>query len=219
MVAGHSLIALLLAALETGSRLDVMPLSEIRRNMEIGWMTGEPGDTQILRVLEAADQLFTHQARSIHDAYVREGAVEIPIDVELASESIRQNPPWTDRFLDLAQRLRSNGEVGRTLPQTAELAVFDAMLGDSNWEAAAFDRLFTIQHRQLLGVAVETLEAVVGEQVVKGLNGMLDLPYDRSGSLVPERSTPYQSRGSRKTRRVPVGEQEKPPVQQELLDQ
>jgi hypothetical protein len=193
LVASHALLALVLAAIRAGARLDEIPTSELRRLVEVGLQTGNPNDVQVLRTLELADALLRTQVESLHAAYVEAGAQRLPFEVESARDAVAQVPPWVDRFIDLAERFRANGATARELPQTLELACFDALCGDGHWKANAFSHLFTQEHRQLLGVALTTFAAIVGDELTDRVRSVLDLPFDRSAPVLPDRRTAYDS--------------------------
>lgn len=193
VVTGHGLVALLFAALRMAADLDATPSSEVRRRLEVGWVTGDPADTQVIKVLQAADDFFAHQASKIHEVYVAEGAQRLKLPFESAKDSILDAPLWGDRLMDLAERFRDTSAVARELPQTVELGVFDALLGDSNWKAEAFDTLFSLEHKQLLVATLQLYEEMVGSEAAKYINGLTDLPFDRSSPRLSDRTMPFEA--------------------------
>ena len=57
----------------------------------------------------------------------------------------------------------------------------------------AFDHLFTVEHRQLLRVALNTLEAVTSPELSQSLSPLLDLDFSRIPATPSERRTSYDS--------------------------
>jgi hypothetical protein len=101
---------------------------------------------------------------------------------------VSEPPGWLPRYLDLLLELRGNPAIGRDLLQTAELACFDAIVGDSNYLSTAFDHLFTAEHRQLLRVAVRTLREIIGLSLADSLGSeMAKVQFDRQAPAVPDR--------------------------------
>jgi len=192
IVAGHGLVALLFATIRMAADLDASPSGEVRRRLEVGWTTGDPADTQVIKVLQAADDFYAHQVSRVHEAYVDEGAKRLRLSLESASDSILDLPPWSDRLMDLAERFRDSSTVARELPQTVELGVFDALVGDSNWKAEAFDSLFSLEHKQLLVATLQLYEDLAGHDVAKYISGLTDLPFDRSAPRMSDRTTPFE---------------------------
>jgi hypothetical protein len=192
ILASHALIALVLSALRSASRLDFTPSTELRNEIETGLITGDPTDVQILRVLSVADAFFRAQADSLHQAYVEAGTERLPVPFQSARDHVAQPPLWIDRYIDLCERFRGNPMVARQLPQTLELSCFDALLGDGNWKAQAFDHLFTAEHRQLIAVTLDTFQQVVGNLALN-VRPLLDIPFDRSPLPLPDRRTPFSS--------------------------
>lgn len=191
VVGGHGFVALLYATIRMAAELDATPSSEVRRRLEVGWMTGDPADVQVIKVLGAADDFFTHQVSRVHDAYVDKGAKRLKLPFESASESILDVPPWGDRLMDLAERFRDASAVARELPQTVELGVFDALVGDSNWKAEAFDSLFSLEHKQLLVSALQLYQDIAGDEAASYVSGLTDLPFDRSAPRLSDRTVPF----------------------------
>jgi hypothetical protein len=192
VVAGHGLVALIFATIRMAADLDATPASEVRRRLEVGWMTGDPADTQVVKVLRAADDFFAHQVSTVHQAYVDAGAKRLKLPIESVADSILDVPSWSDRLMDLAERFRDSSAVARELPLTVELGVFDALAGDSNWKAEAFDSLFSLEHKQLLVATLQLYESIAGEHVVRYLQDLIDLPFDRSAPRLSERRTPFE---------------------------
>jgi hypothetical protein len=83
---------------------------------------------------------------------------------------------------------------GRDLLQTAELGVFEALVGGDAWQAPAFDHLFTPEHRNLLTVALRLLSDILGEPLADRLGGLSQLLFDRAAPMVPDRRVPPESR-------------------------
>lgn len=93
-------------------------------------------------------------------------------------------------------------KVARSLPQTTELACFDAFLGGTAHRASAFDHLFTAEHRQLMRVAVRALRGILGQDLADRVaRGLADISFDRSAPAVPDRRSP-----GREGRGQPIGD-------------
>jgi hypothetical protein len=188
VIAGQSLIALILAATIDAQTLDVLPVDQLQRRLELTLMVGSPEDESVLDILSSADALFEHFADSVHRAYERSGMSRVDVPVPSILSLISQSPEWVPRYLDLLEAMRANTSIARELPQTAELACFDALLGDTAYQSPAFDHLFTVEHRQLLRVSVRTLKAIVGADLADRLGtGFAEISFDRTRPALPER--------------------------------
>ena len=187
VLAGHALIALLIAALADASQLETRATTELAERLDRSLTTGSPDDDHVLNVLAQADELFRHQEDMIHRAYVQSGAPRLDVPLTSARDLVAQPPGWTERYIDLLQRLRANPNVARDLLQTAELACFDGLVGGQAHRADAFDHLFTAEHRQLLSVSIKLLQEIIGGGLAKRLNRILSLPFDRTAPALPDR--------------------------------
>ncbi|GAB3868867.1 hypothetical protein GCM10028801_45410 [Nocardioides maradonensis] len=67
--------------------------------------------------------------------------------------------------------------------QTAELALFDALLGGTAYLAPAFDHLFTAEHRYLLNVARRCLRDIAGESISDAVGPALEVDFSRGGPV------------------------------------
>jgi hypothetical protein len=206
-VMSHALLALVVAASRTAARLDGLGLERSRKFIENGVTTGNPYDDSLLRVASLADALIRDQIDQVHRLYTAAGAKRLPYDVASVRDAVAQTPAWLDRFMDFAARLRARSPIARELPQVVQLACFDALMGDENWRAPAFDHLFTLEHRQLLNVAVETLGAVVGSSL-EVLAGLRSLDFERGGTALRDRSEVFTP---------PSPKREGSPAQEELF--
>ncbi|MEU2772465.1 hypothetical protein ABZ646_05945 [Streptomyces sp. NPDC007162] len=179
LLAGHVLQALIAAALRAGGRTDTVGSEGTRAEIEQGLGTGDPHDRQLLRVAEMADTLLRQELAVLHRAYRTAGAAAIERPVPSVRSAISQTPAWLVTFMDLAERLRRRSPIARQLPQTVDLAVFDAALGADTWQAPAFDHLFSLEHRQALAVAVTCVERAV-PALASYVFPVLDLPFRRT---------------------------------------
>jgi hypothetical protein len=191
ILSGHSLMAILLAGIQDAGRLDAFPVSSLRRRLVSALTVGDPDDTYVLPMLEKADALVRFIQDRTHKAYVDAGAEPIRLDVPSLRDAIASTPPYVDYYLNFVERLRENPQVASGLLQTAELACFDALLGDSAWKSNAFSHLFTTEHKGLLLVALKCLEEVAGTQVASSLRDIHDLPFRGSAGKVPDRREPF----------------------------
>lgn len=187
VLAGHSLMALLLAALTDAAQLETRATTELRERLDRALTTGSPDDDHVLNVLGQADELFRHQVDTIHRAYVEAGARRLDVPLDSARDLVARAPLWTERYIDLLQRLRANPNVARDLLQTAELACFDGVVGGNAYRADAFDHLFTAEHRQLLTVTIKLLHDIVGSDLASRLDPLFSLPFDRVPPALPDR--------------------------------
>lgn len=190
VVAGHSLVGVVFAALRVASWLDSIPSSEAATLIARGVTAGDTHDTRSLELLESADAYYQAGIQSLHADYVDGGAKRSSVDVPPLAPQIREPPDWLGRFVDLAERLRANAPISRLILQTLELAVFDALAGDDAWKVPAFDHLFTPEHKNLVVVAQTTLEAIIGTALANHVKGVGELPYDRTPPALPDRRTP-----------------------------
>jgi len=192
-LASHALVTLLLAALQDAARLDVVPPEQLQIRVERSVTLGDPDNDRILRVLGQADALVALMVNRIHDSYAAAGASRQSLEPASLRELVADPPTWVERYLDLVQRLRVNPSVASTLPQTAELACFDALLGDSAYTAPAFGQLFTPEHHYLLVVAVRFLRDIAGDQIGEQVAPILDLDFKRGAPALPDRTNGYGS--------------------------
>lgn len=198
ILAGHALQTLALAALQDAARLDTDPAGQVKRRVELALTVGTPDDDHVLSVLGRADQLMARLIDGVHRAYVDAGANRIDQPAPSLRQLVADPPPWVGRYLDLAQRMRANPAIARQLPQTIELACFDALLGDTTFQAPAFDHLFTPEHRSLLLACVRVLGDIVGSHVADALAPIGGFDFTRSAPSVPDRtarSSPPSSSG------------------------
>jgi hypothetical protein len=190
-VATHAFVTLVLAALRAASRLDAWGAAELRRILENGITVGHPYDTNTLALLSLADTVMRAQVEQLHDAYALAGAQRITGQLPSIREEVAAIPKWLDRFMDLVERIRSRASVARLLPQTLELALFDALIGGDAWRAPAFDALFTLEHRQLVLVALDTF-GEVAPALAGSVEALRGLAFDRRAPAVPDRRAPYE---------------------------
>lgn len=190
ILAAHALQSLVLAALADASRLDTTALPEIKRRIELALTVGSPDDDHVLEVLRSADTVFERVVESLHRRYISAGAGRQHLEVPSLRGLVAEPPEWIDRYLLFVQRLRMNPQIARDLLQTAELACFDALLGDAAYTNRAFDHLFTPEHRHLLVAAVRTLADVAGGHLSDALSGVDELRFDRASPALPDRRTP-----------------------------
>ncbi|MFC5188058.1 hypothetical protein [Actinomadura harenae] len=190
VIAGHALIALLLAALQDASQLDLVPASTLRSRLEIALISGDPDDSHLLRVLARADELVEFQIQRVHNAYIDSGAVRQPVNIASLREVIGTSQDYFESYIDLVERLRENPAVSRNLLQTVELVCFDALVGGDAWRERAFDHLFTAEHRGLILASVRTLGGIAGDPVAQKLEAIWNVKFNRSGAAVPDRHSP-----------------------------
>jgi hypothetical protein len=188
ILASHALMTLLLAAIRDASRLDVVPANDLQERVARSVTLGDPGNSQILAILGQADELVQHQVRRIHDSYTKVGAARQDITIASLKSVVSEPPAWLDRYIDLVTKLRVNPAIARDLVQTAELACFDARCGDHAYAEAAFDHLFTAEHRYLLVTATKVLRDIVGDQLADTIGEFDDLDFRRAAPAVPDRS-------------------------------
>jgi hypothetical protein len=179
LIASDALVGLTTAALRTGHATDTLGVARARADLETGIGTGDPRDRQMLKLAEMADQLLRAELASLHRAYREAGAAPLERGVPSVREAIAQVPAWLDRFMDLSERLRRRSKVGRTLPQTLDLSLFDALLGDDTYRSEAFNHLYSREHRQAVALALECLHEAV-PSLAGRLDRIRDLPFDRA---------------------------------------
>jgi hypothetical protein len=186
VLAGHALVAVVLAGLQDARRLDEMSPRLLRTRLERGVTTGDPDDDRLLPLLERADALVLHLVERTHRAYVAAGAEPIRAEIPSLRDTVAAPPDYLDDYLDMVERLRSNPLVARDLLQTTELACFEAAVGGDAWSADAFVHLFTPEHQGLLFVALRCLGRVGGSQLAAHLRVLATLPSGGDGR-VPDR--------------------------------
>ena len=188
MLAGHALIALLLAAVADAHALDVLHPDELLSRLGRFLTVGSSEQTRVLEMLDIADQLVQRFVEQVHDRYAAQGATRAEVEVPSLRRSVSDPPGWLPRYMDLLEALRGNPAIARDLPQTAELACFDALTGDSAYTSPAFDHLFTPEHRYLLRVAVRTLRSAIGPALADRLGARFnDINFERVPSALPDR--------------------------------
>ncbi|WP_370289080.1 hypothetical protein [Nocardioides sp.] len=187
VLAGHALIALIAAALTDAGKLDEMTAADLLERTRRALVTGNPDDEQVLSILGRADELVGYSLNRVHEAYQEAGAKRLQIDFPSLKATVASPPGWTTRYIDLVEKLRANPAVGRQMLQTAELAVFEGLVGGQAHQAAAFDHLFTEEHRYLLNVARRCLEDVAGTAVAEALTPALDLNFSRGRAVRGDR--------------------------------
>jgi len=188
ILAGHALQTLALAALQDAALLDTQPVTQVRHRIELALTVGTPDDDHILTVLGRADQLVQRLIEGTHRAYIDAGADRIDRPAPSLRELVATPPSWISRYIDLAERMRANPAIARQMPQTIELACFDALLGDTAFQAPAFGHLFTPEHRSLLLACIRVLGDVAGAQVADTLTPLGDLDFARSTPALPDRT-------------------------------
>jgi hypothetical protein len=179
ITAGYAFIAFVIAAMRAGGQLDLVGPDGVGDDIELGLGTGNPHDRQLIMIAEMADRLLREELSSVHRAYRHAGAPAIERQVPSVRDAIAETPAWLDRFLDLAERLRRRTPVARQLPQTLDLAIFDALLGGNAWQAKAFDALFGREHQQLLKIALDSFVRAV-PALSSQLVPLLELPFTRT---------------------------------------
>jgi len=192
MLASHSLVALIHAALIDSKALDVMPRSTLSDRLERQLTVGTE-QSNLLEILEQADALVGLTIDRIHEAYERTGLSRQAVAVPRLRDVVAEPPNWLPRYLDLVEAFRANGSVAADLLQTAELACFDGLLGGDAYAHEAFDQLFTIEHRQLLRLARASLSEIAGTSASESLEGFESLNFQRRPSTPDRRSAPRLS--------------------------
>ncbi|MGH3923888.1 MAG: hypothetical protein ACRDTT_13635, partial [Pseudonocardiaceae bacterium] len=128
ILAGHALQSLTLAALQDAATLDTVPAPQLQRRIELALTVGNPDDDHVLSVLGRADQVMGRVLDGVHRAYIDQGASRVDVPAPSLRQLVAIPPDWVERYLDLVNRLRANPAIARQLPQTIELACFDALL-------------------------------------------------------------------------------------------
>ncbi len=188
VLASHALMCLLLAAVADAQALDQLRPDEMLRRLRVSLTVGGQGQSNVLEILGAADQIVHHYVEQLHRQYSAHGAARRDLPIPSLRTLVSEPPEWLPRYMDLLQELRGNPTVARDLPQTAELACFDAIVGDSAYLSPAFDHLFTPEHRQLLRVAVRTLRAIIGASLTDRLGADLaNIEFVRRAPALPDR--------------------------------
>lgn len=188
ILAGHALQSLTLAALQDAVTLDNAPVQDLQRRIELALTVGSPDDDHVLSVLGRADEVMRRVMDQVHRAYVEQGANRMAVNAPSLRQLIAVPPDWVERYLDLVKRLRANPAIAHQLPQTIELACFDALLGDHAYQASAFDHLFTTEHRNLLLACVRMVDNVAGSQVADAVASITTLDYSRFAPTLPDRT-------------------------------
>ncbi|MGB5951500.1 MAG: hypothetical protein WBG57_03170 [Ornithinimicrobium sp.] len=202
VLAGHALFALLLVALGDAARLDELSPAELEGRTARALTTGSPDSTQVLDVLIRADDLTAYMIGRVHDAYQDVGAKRVRVDIPSLRELATTPPEWVPRYTDLVQKLRANPSVAREILQTSELACFEAILGGDAHLVAAFDHLFTAEHRYLLHVALRCLSEIAGQTIVDPLVPILDLDFTRGQVRADRTSSPSSTPGDGSAQRA-----------------
>lgn len=190
VLAGHALIALTGAALADAGKLDELSTTDLLARTCRAMVTGNPDDDQVLAILSRADELTAYALKRVHDAYQEVGAKRLQVGMPSLRETVATPPEWVPRYINFVERLRANASVARELLQTIELAVFEAMVGGAAHEAAAFDHLFTSEHRYLLNVARRCLADVAGASIADSLSPALNLNFARRRGSQGDRDAP-----------------------------
>lgn len=180
VLAGHALIDLIAAAISDAARLDEISASELLSRTGRALVTGNPDDDQVLALLGRADELVNYSLESVHAAYQQAGAKRPTIHIPSLKEVVAAPPEWVPGYIDLVKRFRANPAVARQMLQTAELAVFEALVGGKAHESPAFDHLFTQEHRYMLNVALRCLADIAGSELADSLAQTLELDFDRN---------------------------------------
>jgi hypothetical protein len=190
VLAGHALVALMVAALSDAGRLDEVSAADLLERTRRALVTGNPDDDQGLAILARADELTNYSLDRVHTAYQEAGAKRLQIGVPSLLAAVATPPPWVPRYVDLVEKLRANGFIARQMLQTIELAVFEALVGGKAHEASAFDHLFTPEHHYLLNVAHRCLGDIAGAAVADSLTSALGLNYERGKTQPGDRDVP-----------------------------
>ncbi|WP_157979534.1 hypothetical protein [Kribbella monticola] len=188
VIASHALMTLLIAAIQDAGTLDEVSSADLRARTQLTMTVGSPDNAHVLGVLEKADEVLNLIVERVHQSYARSGSGRQDVPPISLRQLVTDPPPWLDRYVDLGERLRANPAVARELLQTAELALFEGLLGGSAHTQPAFDHLFTVEHRYLLNAALRCLDAVVGSNLAASLRPALELDFDRRAGIVPDRT-------------------------------
>ena len=190
VLAGHTLIALLVAATIDAQDLDVLTTEELKRRLQLTLTLGDSNDETLLELFSSADALMKHLINQVHERYKVQGATRIEMSVPSLRDVISEPPSWIPRYLDLIEQMRANPTIARDILQTAELSCFEAFLGGRAHESRAFDHLFTVEHRQLLRLAVRTVKAIIGADLADTLGqGFAKLNFNRKPPELPDRQS------------------------------
>lgn len=213
ILAGDAFTALLVAAIEDAGRLDQLSLDDLTQRTRRALTTGSPDGNQILSVLARADELVAHQLGRVHEAYQQAGASRLSVEPVSLRGLVASPPEWVPRYVDLVQKFRANPSTARELLQTADLACFEALVGGREYEAKAFDHLFTLEHRYLLNVAWRCLEEIAGRASADALSAVFRLDFDRGPRAGSDRTAPLgtESGSQRETERARLATDEDPP--------
>jgi hypothetical protein len=188
ILAAHALQTLVLAALQDAADWDTLPIEQLRRRTELALTVGSPDDDHVLTVLGVADRVMRQVVEDLHVAYGELGVPRVGNEVPNLRDVVTTAPTWLERYIDLVTRLRSLSGVARELTQTVELTCFDALLGDHAYESAAFDHLFTPEHKSLATACVRMLGDIAGPQLVHPLTAITDVNFNRSAPPLPDRT-------------------------------
>lgn len=186
VLAGHALIAVILAALQDASRLDELTLGELSERLAVELVGA---DASTMKLLARADNVVGYLVGRVHRAYVDAGAEPVEQPLPSLRDTVAAPPAYLAGYLDLVERMRANTLVARDLLQTAELACFDALVGDTAWQSDAFAHLFSAEHKGLLLVALRTLEEIAGATVSGALAPLYRLPVVAGHGEVPDRQS------------------------------
>lgn len=66
--------------------------------------------------------------------------------------------------------------------------MLDALLNDTSYKAAAFDHLFTPEHRSLVSACIRMLNDIVSEPLADALAPVTALDVNRTAPALPDRS-------------------------------
>lgn len=190
VLAGHALVALIVAASTDAGRLDDISADDLLDRTRRALVTGDPDDEQVLAILARADHLVSYSLDRVHTAYQEAGAKRLQVGIPPLLDAVATPPSWAPRYVDLVMKFRANGTIACQMLQTVELTVFEAMLGGSAHEAPAFDHLFTPEHRYLLNVALRCLTDIAGPAVADALTPALTLNFERGESPPLDRGSP-----------------------------
>jgi hypothetical protein len=185
VLAGHSLVALLMVATRDAQLLDLQSRADtetrIGQEMTIG------ADRRVIDVLERADAILAFAIDRVHETYSAAGVRQQDVTAPSLRDLVTAPPAWIPRYLDLLEAIRANATVGRELLQTAELACFEALVGGNAHEHEAFDHLFTVEHRQLLRLVILVLGEISGAQIAAPLNNLRTVRFDRVPPVLADR--------------------------------
>lgn len=178
VLAGHAAVDLLLAALQDAEVIDRLGVDGFRQQVLSALTVGDPHGGQMLEVIRRSDDLFRLMLGEVHEAYIRQGAKKISMELPTLEASISSPPTWLDNYIDYVDKIRLNPTVSRSLPQTLELALFDGLLGGSEFESPYFDSLFTAEHQYLVSATIRCL-SLQCPQLADAISPVLDLNFSR----------------------------------------